>query len=77
MKRKSHFKLSVCNFPYQSVGVSLFMALALALPTAAALASFFPIIHENWQQQRANKKNICNYTIIVLFFPVVSALKSV
>lgn len=38
---------------------------------------FSPIIHENWQQQRANKKNICNYTIIVLFFPVVSALKTV
>lgn len=76
MKRKSHFKHSVCNFPYQSVGVSLFMALALALPTAAGASSFF-LDYENWQQQRANKKNICNYTIIVLFFPVVPALKSV
>lgn len=76
MKRKSHFKLSVCNFPYQSVGVSLFMALALALPTAAGASSFF-LDYENWQQQRANKKNICNYTIIVLFFPVVFALKTV
>lgn len=54
------------------MGVSLFMALALALPTAAA-ASYSPwiatIIHGNWQKQSANKKNICNYTKIVLFFP--------
>lgn len=61
----------MCNFPYQSVGVSLFMALALALPTAAASYSpwISPIIHGNWQKQSANKKNICNYTLIVLFFP--------